>query len=115
MKKQPPFDRQEARQLDRFFKALSNKTRRQILRLLYEGDRSVGEIVADFPLSQPTISRHLSILRQAELVDDRRRGQEVHYRLRRSEVVRRADQFFGGFAKRRGPAGRRGELSAGKA
>lgn len=107
MKKTSSFDRDRARRLDRFFKALSNETRRQILRLLDEGDRTVSEIVADFPLSQPTISRHLSILRQAELVDDRRRGQQVRYRLRRRELVRRADQFFNAFTGARAALGRR--------
>jgi DNA-binding transcriptional ArsR family regulator len=67
--------------MDRFFKALSDPTRRQILQLLEDGELSVGEVVERFDLSQPTISRHLSVLRQAELVDDRRSGQHVFYRL----------------------------------
>jgi DNA-binding transcriptional ArsR family regulator len=109
MKNPSSSDPYDSRRLDRFFKALANNTRRQILRLLDEGERTVGEIVADFPLSQPTISRHLSILRHAQLVDDRRKGQQVRYRLRRRELARRAQQFFDAFTKERVELGRRAE------
>ena len=70
-----------ARELNKFFRALSDETRRNILRVLAQGEYSVGEIVGYFDLSQPTISRHLSVLREADLVIDQRRGQNVIYRL----------------------------------
>ncbi len=85
------------RGLDKFFKALSDETRRGILRLLERRDHTVGEIVANFHLSQPTISRHLSVLKEARLVDDQRQGQHVVYRLRDDALANSVDEFFGDF------------------
>ena len=82
------------RELDKFFKALSDQTRRSILRLLQRRELSVGEIVANFTLSQPTISRHLSVLKEARLVTDRRSGQHVLYRLSADALARSAGEFF---------------------
>jgi len=67
--------------VSRVFQALSNPTRRAILRQLADGPKSVSEVVEQFSLSQPTISRHLTILSEADLVFRRRRGQHVLYRL----------------------------------
>ena len=66
---------------DPAFKALSDPTRREILRLLGEKDRTAGEIVAHFSVSQPAISRHLAVLRGAGLVTTTRDGQSVLYAL----------------------------------
>jgi ArsR family transcriptional regulator len=66
---------------DPAFKALSDPTRREILRLLGRRDMSVGEIVDKFAMSQPSISRHLAVLRGAGLVTARREGQNVVYGL----------------------------------
>jgi ArsR family transcriptional regulator, arsenate/arsenite/antimonite-responsive transcriptional repressor len=66
---------------DPAFKALSDPTRREILRLLSRRDMSVGEIVDKFAMSQPSISRHLAVLRSAGLVTARREGQNVVYGL----------------------------------
>ena len=85
------------RRLDKFFKALSDETRREILRLLERREYTVGEIVGNFHLSQPTISRHLSVLKEASLVDDQRRGQHVLYSLRDDTLAHSVDQFFGEF------------------
>jgi DNA-binding transcriptional ArsR family regulator len=63
------------------FRALADPTRRRILELLQSGPMTAGEIAAHFPASQPTISRHLSILKQAELVTDERQGQFIIYQL----------------------------------
>jgi len=82
------------RQLNKFFKALSDRTRREILRLLERHPRSVGEIVDNFQLSQPTISRHLSVLREADLVVDQRRGQHVIYRLNAGTLTESILCFF---------------------
>jgi DNA-binding transcriptional ArsR family regulator len=67
--------------MDTAFKALSDPTRRRILSLLGERERTVNEIVAEFSLSQPAISRHLGVLREAGLVSAVRRGQSVVYAL----------------------------------
>ena len=66
---------------DPAFKALSDPTRREILRLLGERDLTVGEIVERFAISQPAISRHLAVLRSAGLVSALRQGQNVLYSL----------------------------------
>jgi len=61
------------------FKALADPTRREILALLSEGDLAAGEIAAHFNMSWPSISHHLSILKQAELIACNREGQSVIY------------------------------------
>lgn len=66
------------------FKALSDKTRRQILRYLRDGDMNAGEIADRFEMSKPSISHHLSILKQADLISDRRQGQNIIYALNTS-------------------------------
>lgn len=85
------------RELNKFFKALSDETRRNILRLLERRSFTVGEIVANFDLSQPTISRHLSVLKEAMLVEDQRQGQHVVYRLADDTLARSVDRFFSEF------------------
>ena len=63
------------------FKALSDPTRRKILQLLKENDLTAGEISDYFNISKPSISHHLNILKQADLVMDERRGQNIIYSL----------------------------------
>ena len=62
-----------------FVKALADETRQTILELLKGREVSVGEIVARFKLTQPTISHHLGLLRRAGLVLARREGKQVYY------------------------------------
>lgn len=66
---------------DRVFRAMADPTRRRILLLLRERDMTAGEIGRHFPLAQPTVSRHLAVLKEAGLVRDERRGANVVYRL----------------------------------
>ena len=66
---------------DSAFKALADPTRRELLRLLSQGDLPAGELGARFDISQPAISRHLAVLRAAGLVTARREGQNVIYAL----------------------------------
>jgi DNA-binding transcriptional ArsR family regulator len=63
------------------FKAMSDKTRRKIIELLKEGPKTAGEISEHFSSAQPTISRHLNILKNANLVIDQREGTFIIYRL----------------------------------
>ncbi|TAN15068.1 MAG: ArsR family transcriptional regulator [Chitinophagaceae bacterium] len=63
------------------FKALNDETRREILRLLKNGDMTAGEIAAHFNFSKPTISHHLDLLRQADLVAAVKEGQFIYYSL----------------------------------
>ncbi|WP_406676893.1 autorepressor SdpR family transcription factor [Moorella sp. ACPs] len=67
--------------LNTLFKALGDDTRREILRRLARGDMAAGEIAAAFDLSWPTISHHLSVLKEAGLVQDEKKGQYVIYSL----------------------------------
>ena len=88
------------RQMTKIFKALSDATRQEILRMLeIHQDRSVGQIVDRFHLSQPTISRHLSVLKEAGLVVDERRGQHVHYSLNDEALTQSMREFFGQFSR----------------
>ena len=56
------------KQNDAVFRAIADPTRREILRLLRDGGRTVGQIAANFPTSRPAISKHLRLLRNAGLV-----------------------------------------------
>lgn len=64
------------------YAALSEPSRRRILDLLREGERSVGDLVVRLGLSQPGVSKHLRVLREAGLVDVRPEGRRRWYRLR---------------------------------
>ena len=72
--------------LQRTFKALSDLTRQEILNLLKEGPLTAGEIARLFQVSGATISHHLSILKEAGLVLDDRRGKYIYYELNMSVV-----------------------------
>jgi len=87
----------EGRHMTKVFKALSDGTRQEILRLLESHQRTVGEIVGNFKLSQPTISRHLSVLKEADLVVDQRQGQNVIYRINDEALTSSMREFFGQF------------------
>lgn len=63
------------------FKALNDQTRRNILELLKEKDLTAGEIAARFNISNPTLSHHLDLLRQAGLVLSAKEGRFVYYTL----------------------------------
>src|SRR6266542_5392761 len=64
------------------FEVLAEPSRRRILDLLQPGERSVGELVDVLGLSQPGVSKHLRVLREAGLVSVRRDAQHRRYRLR---------------------------------
>ncbi|GAA5444549.1 arsenic resistance transcriptional regulator ArsR1 [Microbulbifer sp. NBRC 101763] len=65
-----------------FYKCLADDTRlRTLLLIAYEGELCVCELTAALGLSQPKISRHLALLRSADLLQDRRQGQWVFYRI----------------------------------
>jgi len=91
-------DPEDIRQFIAAFKALSDETRQKILLMLEEKERSVGEIVDAFDLSQPTISRHLAVLKHVGLVEDRRQGQQVYYHLRPHVLVKCCRDFFRNFS-----------------
>jgi len=67
--------------MNSLFKALDDPTRRQILELLKEKDMTAGDIADAFTISKPSISHHLDLLRQANLVISIKEGQFVRYSL----------------------------------
>ena len=68
------------------FKALNDPTRREILQLLRQRDMTAGEIVEQFNISGPSISHHLDLLKQANLVTSEKEGQYVYYSLNTTVV-----------------------------
>ncbi len=64
-----------------FFKALDDPTRRKILEMLRERDMTAGEIADAFNISKPSISYHLDLLKQADLVTTEKKGQFINYTL----------------------------------
>jgi DNA-binding transcriptional ArsR family regulator len=72
--------------MNSIFKALNDPTRRQILQLLQEKDMTAGEIVERFNMTGPSISHHLDLLKQANLVIAEKDGQYVYYSLNTTVV-----------------------------
>jgi DNA-binding transcriptional ArsR family regulator len=64
------------------FDAIAQPTRREILRLLARGELSAGAVASRFDVTQPAISQHLKVLREAGLVNERRDGTRRLYRVR---------------------------------
>lgn len=79
------------------FKALSDPTRRQILQLLRDQDLTAGEIAAHFVISRPAITRHLELLRSAELVTSEKRGQYMVYSINVSALQAALGDFLNYF------------------
>lgn len=76
--------------MEKLFKALNDQTRREILELLKQKDLTAGEIADHFNISKPSISHHLDILKQAELVEADKQGQYIYYSLNTTVV----DEFL---------------------
>ena len=75
------------------FQALADPTRRAILTLLRQGSQPVGSIARDFPISRPAISKHLRILREAELVTEIKVGRNRLYELN-AEPLKNVDDWL---------------------
>jgi DNA-binding transcriptional ArsR family regulator len=67
--------------VDAIFSALSDPTRRSVMRLLSEGDANATEIAQQLPISRQAVTKHLSTLSEAGLVTSQRDGREIRYRL----------------------------------
>jgi ArsR family transcriptional regulator, arsenate/arsenite/antimonite-responsive transcriptional repressor len=78
----------------RLFKALGDPTRLRIVKLLERGELCVCQLTAALGMGQSRISRHLAILKDAGLIEDRRAGKWVHYRLCRRDTVKRICACF---------------------
>jgi DNA-binding transcriptional ArsR family regulator len=68
------------------FKAISDPTRREILRLLRRGEMTAGDLAERFDMSKPTMSHHFSVLKEADLLTSRRDGQQIWYGLNTTVV-----------------------------
>jgi len=80
------------------FKALSDPTRREILRLLAEGEQSAGKLAESFDMTKPSMSHHFSVLKEADLITSRREGQQIFYAVNTTvvqDVLRWLFEFFG--------------------
>ncbi len=71
------------------FKALSDETRLRIIKLLEEGELCVCDITAALDMVQPKVSFHLSALKQAGFIKDRKQGKWIHYSLNEKDLFRR--------------------------
>ncbi len=76
------------------FKALGDPTRLEIVKLLVGKEMCVCDIINSFKVSQPTISHHLRVLKQAELVKDEKEGKWIYYSLN-CETFAAIEKFFG--------------------
>jgi DNA-binding transcriptional ArsR family regulator len=73
--------------LDRIFDALASAPRRRMLAFLSQTALTTSDLAGRFPMSAPAISRHLSVLLNAGLVESERQGQRVLYRLQRDALL----------------------------
>lgn len=83
------------------FEALADKTRRRILELLREKDMTPGELIKEFSITQPSLTHHLNVLKQAELVTAERKGQNIFYSLNVSVFEEVAAVMFDLFDKKK--------------
>lgn len=66
---------------DDVFAALASPARREVLRLLLDGPRTVNDLASNFDMRRPSVSEHLRVLREAGLVSEQRAGRERRYQL----------------------------------
>jgi ArsR family transcriptional regulator len=84
------------------FKALSDPTRREVLRLLASGEKTAGELADHFEMTKPSVSHHFAVLKKANLIRSRREGQQIYYALNTTvveDVAARIWDILGGRAK----------------
>ncbi len=79
------------------FQALSSTARRQILAYLSKTSLTAGEIAAKFDMSKPAVSKHLSILSNAGLVESEKKGLHIHYRLNKQNLFAGMNDFLVNF------------------
>lgn len=85
--------------IDETIRALGDPTRREIVRLLREGDLTAGDIAAHFPITGASVSHHLTVLKEANLVQAVREGRTIVYSLNSTvlqDFIGELLGFFGG-------------------
>jgi ArsR family transcriptional regulator, arsenate/arsenite/antimonite-responsive transcriptional repressor len=83
--------------LSNTFSAMSDPTRQRILELLKKRDMPAGQIGKHFPITAPSLTHHLNILKQSDLISSRREGQEIIYTLNLTffeEAAEKIIKFF---------------------
>ncbi len=91
------------------FKALADPTRRQILYDLRKRELSAGELASHFPISGPSVSRHLAVLKSAGLVTERRQANKVFYTLAFERLAASVGTFLSTLSPERPERSRRGK------
>jgi ArsR family transcriptional regulator, arsenate/arsenite/antimonite-responsive transcriptional repressor len=94
----------KAEQSVEFAKAIADSTRQKIMRYCCCGWRSVNEVAEEMGVTQPTVSHHLAILRQAGLVEIRHQGKQTFYRLNQERMAACCGELTQIFAPERGKA-----------
>lgn len=107
-------EKPDAKDFSEIFKALGDETRVKIMQMLNTRPRAVGEIVDFFSLTQSTISRHLSVLKNSKLVVSRRKGSQVIYGINEATVRDRLLGFFEAFECVKGGTSSAGKKGSGK-
>lgn len=102
-------ERRHSLKLQKILKAISDPTRREILNLLKKGRLSAGDICTKFNISGAAISRHLSILKDAELVRDTHEGKYIYYNLSAS-VLEEMMLWMSDFCKKQDNGGENNEI-----
>ncbi len=85
-----------------FFKAVADPTRVKIMSLLMKKEMCVTDICKHFKMKQPSISHHLSILKNVKIVTDRKEGKEVYYSMNCSCVTDCCGDFMEMFSRQKG-------------
>ncbi len=80
------------------FKALNDQTRREILTFLIEGPQNAGKIAQQFNMTKPSISHHLDLLKQADLIQSEKKGQFIYYTLSKTSFEK-INHWFQEFTK----------------
>src|SRR5215468_5385790 len=93
--------------MDTAFKALSDPTRREILRLLRGGEMTAGELAQHFEgrMTKPSVSHHFAVLKAADLIRSRRDGQQIYYSLNTTVAQDLLAMIWGLFSARKAADG----------
>src|SRR5512136_1482904 len=92
------YERRSMKKIANILKALSDDTRLRVIKLLQERELCVCELMQVLDMSQPRISRHMSVLKNAGLVDDRREGKWVYYLLKNETQVKEVKTLLNALA-----------------
>jgi DNA-binding transcriptional ArsR family regulator len=91
--------------MEKFGKAIGNASRFRIIECLLSGRKTVGELVRTLGLSQPAVSQHLKNLKESDLVNSERRGQEMIYAVNSGHVLEVLRDLTGEVRKHRAESG----------